>query len=425
MKHKGNPYFSWGLTIFLVLLACILTFLLLSNVRSILSEIQWFMSALAPVLYGLAFGYLLCPLMNLVERTLKPWLLKHTHRERLSARLARGCGIFVSLGITLLVVYAVIAMLLPQLSDTIMPLINDLPGNYDRVAGWVNARLADNPTLSDLVSRGMIYFETWVTSELLPNAKSYVLSLTTSVVNIAYGLLNIVIGLIVSIYVLASKDIFLAQSKKIICALLPAKRANHLMNVARYAHKTFGGFLIGKLIDSLIIGVLCFICMSILGLPYSLLISVVIGVTNIIPFFGPFIGAIPSAFLILLVNPLQCLYFVLLIFALQQFDGNILGPRILSSATGLSGFWVVVAILAFGKLFGVVGMIIGVPTFAVLYALVQEAIDKRLRQRNLDPTQDFLTLTIVPEPGEEAITEGDASAVSSDEAAETIEAGIK
>jgi len=418
MKHKSKPYFSWGLTAFLVLLACILTFLLLSNVKAILSGVQWFLSGLSPVLYGLAFGYLLCPIMNLVERKLRPLLLRRIRKERTAAQFARAFGIVAALGLALLAVYAIIAMLLPPLSETILRLVGDLPDYYDQISDWINARLADNPALSDLASRGLVYLETWVSSELLPNAQSFILSLTASVVNIAYGLLNIAIGIVVSIYVLASKDTFLSQSKKIVCAVLPAKRANHLMNVARYAHKTFGGFLTGKLIDSLIIGVLCFIFMSIFRMPYALLVSVIVGVTNIIPFFGPFIGAVPSAFLILLVSPMQCLYFIILVFLLQQFDGNILGPRILGDSTGLSAFWIIVSILVFGKLFGVVGMIIGVPAFAVIYALVQEAIDKRLRQRNIDPTQDFLALTIVPELGDAPFVEAEPAADATTEAAD-------
>ena len=168
------------------------------------------------------------------------------------------------------------------------------------------------------------------------------------------------------------------------------------MDVARQAHRIFGGFLTGKIIDSLIIGILCFIGMTIFNMPYALLVSVIVGVTNVIPFFGPYIGAVPSAFMILLVSPMQCLYFVLFIFALQQFDGNILGPHILGSATGLSGFWVVVSILLFGNLFGMVGMIIGVPAFAVIYSLVSDLVSRGLRRREIDPETDFLNLERLP-----------------------------
>ena len=397
VKKRDNPYVCWGLTAFCVLLACILAFLLLSNLGKVFSALDWFCSALSPVLYGLAFGYLLCPLMNRVERVLRPRLERVLRRPRLAQRLARGAGIVVAEGAVILLVYAVIAMLLPELTSSVMMLVTELPGRYEAAATWANQVLADNPALADAVSAGMNYFETWLSTDLLPNAQNYLLSLTTSVVNMAYGTVNLIIGLVVSIYVLVSKDVFLGQSKKIVCAVLPARRANYLMEMARFAHKTFGGFLSGKILDSLIIGVLCFVGMSILRLPYTLLISVIVGVTNVIPFFGPYIGAVPSAFLILLVNPMQCLYFVIFILVLQQFDGNVLGPHILGGATGLSGFWVIVAILAFGKLFGLVGMVIGVPTFAVMYALAADLVNRGLRRRGIDPETDFNALSAVPE----------------------------
>lgn len=397
MRRRDNPYVKWGITAFCVLFACILAFLLLANLRSVGTAIDFVLSGLEPVLYGLAIGYLICPLVNFVERPLRKQLEKKMKKPDLSRKIARAGGIVFALGIVILVVYAVIAMILPELTDSVLKLISELPDNYDRVVGWIDGVLADNPALADVTFRALDYVETWLYSEMLPNVQNYVVSLTSSMFSILTGTFNMLVGLIVSVYVLVSKDVFLAQTKKIICALLPAEKANSLMDIGRYAHKTFGGFLSGKIIDSLIIGVLCFVGMSILKLPYALLISVIVGVTNVIPFFGPYIGAVPSAFLILLVSPIQCLYFVIFIFALQQFDGNILGPHILGNATGLSGFWVVVSILGFGHMFGLVGMIIGVPTFAVFYTLVAEAVNKRLGRRGLDPDQDFFNLYHVPD----------------------------
>jgi len=407
MRRRDNPYVKWGITAFCVLLACIIAFLILSHLRDVFSAIDFVLSGLEPVLYGLAIGYLICPLMNFVERPLRSLLEKKTKNPKLSRKIARAGGIIFALGVAILVVYAVIAMILPELTSSVVKLVSELPENYDRVVGWISGVLADNPALANAVSRVLNYIETWLYNELLPNAQNYLLSLTSSMFSILMGTFNMLIGLIVSVYVLVSKDVFLAQTKKIICALLPAQKANSLMDIGRYAHKTFGGFLSGKIIDSLIIGILCFIGMSILKLPYALLISVIVGVTNVIPFFGPYFGAIPSAFLILLVNPMQCLYFVIFIFALQQFDGNILGPHILGNATGLSGFWVVVSILGFGHLFGVVGMIIGVPTFAVFYTLVADAVQKRLERRGIEPDQDFLNLYHVPDGTE---TESESTA---------------
>lgn len=397
MKRSNNPYFLWGLTAFLVLSGCIVVFLVLSKLLVLVDVVGKLMSYLSPVLYGLAFGYILCPLMNVAERNLRRWLARVITNESVVHRIARGGGVTFALGAMLLVVYAVINMILPELTGSVVKLVRDLPDNYARVVAWANGLLADNPVLADTVSNAMMLLEKWLYNDLLPNAQNYLLSLTTSMFSIAYDVFELLVGVIVSVYVMVSKDIFLGQSKKLVCAIFPARRANQVMDLARYAHKTFSGFVVGKILDSLIIGILCFIGMSLLKMPYTLLISVIVGVTNVIPFFGPYIGAIPSAFLILLVSPIQCLYFLIFILALQQFDGNILGPHILGNATGLSGFWVVVAILSFGNLFGIVGMIIGVPTFAVLYTIVSELVNKKLRKRNIDPSQDFQTLQHVSE----------------------------
>jgi predicted PurR-regulated permease PerM len=210
------------------------------------------------------------------------------------------------------------------------------------------------------------------------------MTVSMSVVSILKELWNLVIGIIISFYLLGSKEKYAAQAKKIVYAFFSLETANRFISNTRFANKTFGGFFVGKIIDSIIIGILCFICTSIMGTPFCVLISVIVGVTNIIPFFGPFIGAIPGAILILTVDPMQALYFVIFIFILQQFDGNILGPAILGQSTGLGSIWVLFSILIFGDLFGFVGMIIGVPTFAVIYYLISKYVFKKLKEREMD-----------------------------------------
>ena len=194
---------------------------------------------------------------------------------------------------------------------------------------------------------------------------------------------DVIIGLIIAIYFLFSKEKFCAQCKKAAYAILPRRRADGLIRNTRETSTVFGSFITGQLIDALIVGILCFIGMSILQLPYPPMISVIVAITNVIPFFGPYIGAIPSAILILLVNPLQAVYFVIFIIILQQIDGNIICPRILGETIGLNGFWIIFAIVVFGALFGFVGMIIGVPTFAMLYTWLKRWISRRLGKRNM------------------------------------------
>ena len=220
----------------------------------------------------------------------------------------------------------------------------------------------------------------------------------TGVVNIVNLVKNTLIGIIVMLYLLNIKDTLTAQSKKIIYSLFPLPAANEIIEKWRYIHKVFGGFIIGKLVDSLIIGILTFVWLSIIKMPYTVLISVIVGVTNIIPFFGPFIGAIPSALLVLLVSPKKCLWFLLSILVIQQLDGNIIGPKILGNSTGISSFWVLFSILFFGGVLGPVGMIIGVPTFAVIYRLTAEWVNKRLKKKELSTiTDDYGVLDHIDE----------------------------
>ena len=205
---------------------------------------------------------------------------------------------------------------------------------------------------------------------------------------------DMLIAIIVSVYLLMRKDIFAAQSKKIVYSLFPTRAADLIVQEVRSAYRIMSGFITGKLLDSLIIGVICLVCCNLLQFPYPALISVIIGVTNIIPFFGPFIGAIPCGLLIFLVNPLQAVYFAIFILVLQQFDGNILGPKILGDSTGLASFWVLFSILLFGGLFGFAGMVLGVPVFAMFYSIVSRLVSYGLRARGLPgKTEEYMGRT--------------------------------
>lgn len=229
-------------------------------------------------------------------------------------------------------------------------------------------------------------FQNWLRTGLLSQINELMGNLTESVVILVGGIFDVIIGMIISFYFLFSKEMFVRQIKKCTYAMFSSRHANLVLHFATKTNEIFGGFIIGKLIDSAIIGVLCFIGLSILKMPYTLLVSVIVGVTNIIPFFGPYIGAIPSAILIMLEDPMKGIYFIIFVLILQQFDGNILGPKILGNSTGLSAFWVIVAILLGGGLFGFVGMVMGVPTFAVLYYMVGVIMKSRLEKKEL-PTE--------------------------------------
>ena len=339
-------------------------------------------------------------MFNWLHARFAPALQKHVKNPRRAARAAKFLSTTLSVLLALLLVAALLWMVLPQVISSIVGLVesNLLTNSIQNVTGWIEDTLQNNPQFEAAAQR--VYAEAvaaltaWVKTDMLPQ-----------LTNLMSGLLgtltffkNVFIGIIIAIYVLNSKQLFAAQAKKLLYGCLSTRRANIVLDNARFTHRVFGGFINGKLLDSLIIGILCFVGMTALRMPYAMLISVVVGVTNIIPFFGPFIGAIPSGLLILLIDPLKALYFVLFILALQQFDGNILGPKILGDSTGLSSFWVMFAILLAGGLFGFVGMVVGVPLFAVLYSILSGLVCHSLRRRGMpEETQAYYELDHVDE----------------------------
>jgi predicted PurR-regulated permease PerM len=288
---------------------------------------------------------------------------------------------------TFILVYEFFAMLLPQLYDSVVGIVDNFSGYYTSMVEWITDFLADNPAIQeyaiDVFSDGFQMLRDWVTNGLLPNMETIITGLTSSVMSVVNAAFNILVGFCAAIYILCSKDKFMAQGKKVVAAVCKDGTADMIFDLGRRIHKVFSGFIIGKILDSLIIGVMCYIGMLILKLPYPALVATVVGVTNVIPFFGPFIGAIPCSILIFLVNPLQCIYFILFILVLQQFDGNILGPKILGDSTGLDAFWVLFSILLFGGLFGFAGMVLGVPVFAMFYSIVNRLVRYGLKKHDL------------------------------------------
>ena len=289
-----------------------------------------------------------------------------------------------------LIVYGFFDMIIPELVRSIQSIIFQFPIYVNNLSNWAMGLMKNNPDLEEVVNSLIDQYSSkildYVNSNLLPNIQGLIKTLSSSVFGVLKAMWNFVIGFIISIYVLGSKEKFAGQAKQIAYALFDRKTGNEVISNFRFIHSTFIGFIGGKIVDSIIIGIICFICTTLIGTPYAILVSVIIGVTNLIPFFGPWIGGVPSALLVLMVNPRQALYFVILIFVLQQFDGNILGPKILGDSTGLSGFWVIFAITIFGGLFGVLGMVVGVPIFAVFYAAVKASVNRMLKKKNL-PTE--------------------------------------
>jgi len=306
----------------------------------------------------------------------------------------------LSLLLFCLIIYALVAMLVPQVINSILLLVEAMPGYIQTVSDWIEKLVQDNPVMLSYVEQYsadiMESVQNFAKVHLLPNINNIISGVSASLWTMVTMVKNLGIGLIVAVYLLNSRKIFRRQTKLVIHALLPYKeyppkknekpveqRADWVIRELHILNDYLGGFIKGKLLDSLIIGVICMVFTACTNMPYAVLVSVVIGVTNIIPFFGPFIGAIPSAILILMVSPIQCVYFVIFVIILQQFDGNILGPKILGNTTNLSSFWVLFAILLFGGVFGIVGMVIGVPVFAFIYQLIREWVLDRLEEQKL------------------------------------------
>ncbi len=405
MKLKYNKkYLYWGITAFLVIACSILFYYVLFHRSSFTGGIGKIIQISMPIIDGFVLAYLITPILNKIEKCIiKPLYLKtNIPMTPKSKRRMRAMSILLTIVLILVVLYEFFGLIIPEVVRSIQSIIFQMPMYINNLTNWALGLIKDNPDLeaavNQLINQYSVKILDYVNTNLLPHINGLIKTLSLSVLGIFKALWNFVIGFILSIYVLGSKEKFAGQAKKIAYALFDRKAGNEIISNFRFIHSTFIGFIGGKIVDSIIIGIICFVCTSIIGTPYAILVSVIIGVTNIIPFFGPWIGGIPSALLVLMVDPVQALYFAILILVIQQFDGNILGPKILGDSTGLSGFWVIFAITIFSGLFGVLGMVVGVPIFAVIYAGVKSVVDRLLRKKDL-PTeiQPYMTVGQIDE----------------------------
>ena len=379
-KPHIKPYLYGMLAGFGAISLSILFFFLIYRFQGFGDAISKLTGILMPFIYGAVIAYLLKPVCNCVENFLRRLL-----PEKMGTA-ANMLAVTISLLFGILVVYALIMMIVPQLITSVTTLYYTARNNLNDFVDWASHQeiIASNQKLLDFIETSYDNLhdtlDNLVRTKLVPSMQSLLSGAALGVMSFVTFLKNIVIGLIVSVYLLASRKKFGQQGKLILYSLVKPRWANLIMEEIRYADRMFGGFINGKILDSAIIGVLCYIACLIFKFPSALLVSVIIGVTNVIPFFGPFIGAIPATLLILIQNPIKALWFVLFVLVLQQVDGNIIGPKILGNTTGLSSFWVLFAILLFGGLWGFVGMIIGVPLFAVIYDVLKKFVFHGLRR---------------------------------------------
>lgn len=374
----NNRYATIAMYSFLVICASILLYLGISNINEIKSSLNDFVSTLQPFIIGGTLAYLL----NFILKFYEERVLSHEMLKKMKKSGKRAIGLVLTYITASIITYLFIQFVLPQLISSIVGLANNIPQYVEDFTKLAND-LIDNmnlqPEYIDLITNKfgeLVTHIITIISNLLPVVGNFIVEATSSI-------LNIIIGIIVSIYILIDKEKFMALGKKVVYAFSSEERANFILRLATQSNMTFSRFIGGKILDSFIIGILTFIILTIFKMPYVILISVIVGVTNIIPFFGPFIGGIPAAIIILFVSPTKALWFVIIIIIIQQIDGNIIGPKILGDSIGISAFWILFSLLVAAKFMGFVGMVIGVPLFAIFYSIIKEIVELKLNKKGL------------------------------------------
>ncbi len=382
-KHKDLFFLKIGLTAFSTIAAAIVFYFLIYRIDILFSFIGRVFTILQPVLLGFAIAYLLNPIVNFFSKYLSRLFLKLSKKGKSHYKLSLGIAIAISMLLFLLFVFILFYMIIPELVNSISSLVSALPSQIKLLSDKITGFLSGESRIAALINEFLSSQNNWFQDILSGNFSGIATGVANGVLGTVNFVKDIIIGLIVAVYILISKATFKAQAKKILCAVLSKKKVITTFKACHRINEIFSNFILGNLTVSLIVGVICFIAVSIINTPYTVLISVIVGVTNMIPIFGPYIGGAISAFLIVLNDPLKCLYFVIFIIIMQSVEGNIISPKILGDSIGLPAFWVIVAILLGGGLFGILGMLLGVPAFAVLYYFVKVLLRRALNKKDL------------------------------------------
>lgn len=388
-------YFFIGLTVFLTFVCCVLFFFIIYRFEGFSDGWKKLLNAGQPIIIGVLLAYVLNPIMKFFERRMTiPWTKKIQNVEK-RKKTARGIAVAITVVVFILFIAVLVAMIIPAVGTSLTSLIDTMPAQASGfVKNMQEGKLGNTELtgyLSVALTESVAFAEKWLKETFLPEIQVYVSRVTSGVFSVLKGLLNFIIGIIVMVYVMMIQETLQGQAKKIVYAIFKPKVGNVIVHTVRKSSEIFGGFITGKLLDSAIVGVICYLGCLILHIPNSLLVSVIIGVTNIVPFFGPIFGAVPCVILVIIQSPWHALYLVIFILVLQQVDGNIIGPKILGDSTGLSSFWVMFSILVFGGIWGFPGMVLGVPMFAVIYYIIGKIVRYGLRKRNLpDATKEYI-----------------------------------
>ena len=376
MKFERNQrYSSIAIYSFLVIAASIVFYLVVSKLNGVMSHLKVFTMIFTPITIGIVMAYLFNFILVLIED-------KILTKFNIKKKFKRFSGLVLTYLTVVIMVSLFLKFIFPQLVSSLVGLVNDIPMHVRDIGNILNdmsEKFKFDEEINTIITEQFTKFMNFIVvfaSDLIPKIGNFTRTILSSI-------WNIVLGLIISVYVLMDKEKFAAQSKKILNAILPHNGALKTMELTFRANRIFGSFLSGKVLDSLIVGVLTFVILILFKMPYPILVAFIIGVSNIIPFFGPFIGAIPAFFIILFISPQQAFIFLIIIFVIQQIDGNIIGPKILGDSLGISPFWILFSLLVSGKIFGFIGLIIGVPLFVFLYSIVKDLLEARLKRKGL------------------------------------------
>ena len=385
MKHNENTkYVKLGITGAAVLAFGFAILYILNQSKNIAEGIRIIFNILKPFFYGALIAYILAPMCNKMDARFLKWFPNASEKQQ---KKLKFLSIAIAIVCAVTVVVLLIILILPQVWDSTIRLIRILPARLAYCNRLIDKVLQDQPELQSYFNHFSSQIESSLNdilsanSSMMQTIQGIINNITVQLIEVLSVFKNMFLGFLIAVYLLASRKLFGAQAKLLLYGVFPNKWAELIEEEVRYTDKMFNGFFVGKIIDSAIIGLICFAGTTILGFESAAFISVVIGVTNIIPFFGPFIGAIPCALLLLLgTHPWDALYFLIFIVILQQIDGNIIGPKILGNTTGVSSFWVLFSILLFGGLWGIVGMVIAVPLFGVIYDIIRKLVNRGLRR---------------------------------------------
>jgi len=401
-----NKSVQLGLSIFLVICLSILFFFFIYRIDNIVGTILAFLKIFMPILYGIIIAYILNPIIKILENKIFNKLLEKINVEKESIqKQSRIYSIIFASLIFFLILYFITSFIIPEIITSIQILIGNIPNYINNIGTWLRNSLANNPDISAQILNNYdeigSYIITVANDTIMPSVNNVIVNLSNGIFGIFKFLYNFIIGYIISIYLLSGKENYLAQLKKTIYSLFNIKIGNKILDKSRQLNEVFGKYMMGVLLDCCAIGLIMFAFGVIFQMPYALLIAVICAITNAIPYFGPYIGGIPSGLLILLVSPPKAIIFAIFVIVLQQFDGMYLAPKIIGNKTGLKRFWVLCAILLGGGLFGIVGMVVGVPIFAIIYSIVRDFINGRLKTKKLSiKNENYENLSHIDKQGE-------------------------